>query len=124
MVSIDPEDELYRRLHWSHIKDDGTVNSAAFKRDGIYPSEISVDVAKLTDPHTSVNRAKRAGFRLGKLRAEHPMNLGFEVVHLPEPGNPSHAHIKGKNDKKACKYLASKCEVIENVESVDPSATP
>lgn len=121
MVSIDPEDELYRRLHPTHVNPDGSVNSGAFKVNGQYPTTLSVDIAKLTDPQTSVNRAKKAGFRLGCLLAADPMQMGFRVVHEPEQDNPSHAHLIGKNDKKTCRELARKCSVLEGVVSLSPT---
>ncbi len=73
MVHIDPEDLLYRRLAKEHINPDGTANSAAFKRGGGYDPSISVDLAKLTTPQESVDRARRAGFRLGQFAAAVPM---------------------------------------------------
>lgn len=121
MAQINPDDELYRRLAPSHIRDNGTVNSAAFKLSDVYETEISVDIAKLTDPQTSVNRAGRAGFRLAAVQSKHPVELGFRIVPDPVPGNDAHPLLMGRNDKRISRVLAAKCRVVPGVVSSAPS---
>jgi hypothetical protein len=48
--SIADDDLLYRRLARHQFYPDGTVNSSAFKRGSVYETEISLDIARLTDP--------------------------------------------------------------------------
>jgi hypothetical protein len=83
LVQIGDHDLLYRRLARHQLNRDGLVNSSAFKRGGAFETEISVDLARLTDPQTSVDRAGRAGFRLGAFEAIHPRELGFRVEYDP-----------------------------------------
>ena len=119
MVAIDPEDELYRRLASNHIRPDGSVNSAAFKTGDVYDTEISVDIAKLTNPQESVDRVGRAGFRLCRVKAKHPRSLGFTVAPDPLPNNRAHALLTGENNKTTSRALARHCEVIPGVTSRD-----
>jgi hypothetical protein len=112
-------DVLYRRLARHQVNRDGTVNSSAFKRGGVYETEISVDLARLTDPQTSVERAGRAGFRLGTLDAADARELGFRVEHDPLPRNPAHALLIGPNDQEISRALARRVRLVEGVESSD-----
>ena len=99
---------------------DGSVNSSAFKRSGVYDTEISVDWAKLTDPQTSVDRAGRAGCKLGQLIAAHTRALGFVVEHRPVAGNDAHALIVGHNDQGISRALARGVRIVHGIESQDP----
>lgn len=119
-VDIDDDDILLRRLARHQVNPDGSVNSSAFKQSGVYESEISADVEKLTDPQTSVDRAGRAGFKLGQLIAAHPRALGFAVEHRPVVGNDAHALIKGHNDQEISRALARAVRVVPGIESQDP----
>lgn len=121
LVEIDDDDLLFRRLASHQVNRDGTVNSSAFKRAGVYDAEISVDVAKLTDPRTSVDRAGRAGFRLGAMHARDPRALGFTVEHAPEPGNDAHALLKGRNDQETSRALAHTVRLVPGIASRDRS---
>lgn len=123
MVDIDDEDVLYRRLAEHQVNRDGTVNSTAFKRSNVFDTEISVDLAKLTDPRTSVDRAPRAGFRLGAVEAKHPRTLDFRVVHAPVEHNDSHVLIQGYNDQEISRALARRVRLVPGVQSRDRSPT-
>jgi len=83
MERISPEDELYRRVAPDQIAN-GEVTSAAYKVRGNPDNHISVDLARLTDPATSLARATKPGFRLGQLAVHVPLELDFEVKHRPE----------------------------------------
>jgi hypothetical protein len=120
-VAIADDDMRYRRLARHQINPDGTVNSSAFKRGGIYETEISVDVARLTDPQTSVDRAGRVGFRLGSLPAGEARRLGFRVEHDQLPDNPAHALAFGPNDQEISRALARRVRLIAGVDSADTS---
>jgi hypothetical protein len=122
-TSIDDEDLLFRRLAPHQINKDGSVNSSAFKRSGAYASESSVDLAKLTDAQTSVDRVGRAGFRLGAMRAGHPRSLGFAVEHDPLPDNDAHTLIIGRNDQERSRALARGMELLPGIVSRDSPPT-
>lgn len=117
------EDLLYRRLAQHQVNRDGSVNSSAFKRGGVYDNEISVDLARLTDPQTSVDRSGRAGFRLGEVEAVHPRELGFQVIADPLSDNVAHALIRGNNDQELSRALARKVRVVQGIESRDQAAS-
>jgi hypothetical protein len=116
-MQIADDDLLYRRLARHQINRDGTVNSSAFKRGGSYETEISVDLARLTDPRTSVDRAGRAGFRLGEFEAIHPRCLGFTVDPDPLPENSAHTLIRGQNDQEISRALARRVRLVPDIES-------
>lgn len=119
MVQIGDDDWLYRRLHPHCFKKDGSISSVTFMTRGYPDSEISVDLARLTTPQASVNRAGRPGFQLGQLQAISPRNLGLDVVHAPLEDNESHSLITGNRSKKTCKDLARLVEVVKDVRSSD-----
>lgn len=119
-IDVGDDDTLFRRLARHQVNPDGSVNSSAFKRSGVYDTEISVDLEKLTDPRTSVDRAGRAGFRLGQLNAAQPRGLGFAVEHRPVAGNDAHALIMGRNDQEISRALARGVRIVPGIESRDP----
>ncbi|MEW6493156.1 MAG: hypothetical protein AB1589_11705 [Cyanobacteriota bacterium] len=110
LEEIAERDELYRRLSKrSHIKKNGKVSSAAFKRNKQPENSISVDLARLTTPQESLARVgeeRKAEFVLGILVAEYPRSIGFCVRHDPLPGNCAHSLIEGQNDGEKCNLLA------------------
>jgi hypothetical protein len=120
---IADEDVLYRRLAQHQINPNGTVNSSAFKRGGTFETEISVDLARLTNPQEIVSRAGRSGFRLGEFEANEPRALGFRVEHDPLPENPSHALVVGSNDQEVSRALARRVRLVVGVESIAPTPT-
>lgn len=124
MVDIEDSDWLFRRLHPGCFKKDGTLTSATFKLRNFPENDISVDLARLTTPIESVNRAGRAGFRLGQMQAQGPRRLGFEVVHdplrfpeMPQCNNESHTLIQGNNTMELCRELAKLVSVVEGIQS-------
>ncbi len=124
MVDIEDSDWLFRRLHPACFKKNGALSSTTFKLNGFPEREISVDLARLTNPMESVHRAPRAGFRLGQLQARGPRQLGFKVIHdplrypeKPECDNESHSLIKGENTMELCRELAKLVTVLEGVQS-------
>lgn len=110
LEEIAERDELYRRLSKrSHIKKNGKVSSAAFKRNKQPENSISVDLARLTTPQESLARVgeeRKAEFVLGILVAEYPRSIGFCVRHDPLPDNCAHSLIEGQNDGEKCNLLA------------------
>lgn len=117
-VSVENEDWLYRRLSLGNgIKKSGAASSAVFKRfnEPEEPEqEPSVDLAKLTTPQDSVDRAPGPGFRLSRMQAKGPRSIpGFDVVHSPRCDNPAHGHITGENTHDRCRELADMLELLD-----------
>jgi hypothetical protein len=106
LEEIADEDELYRRLLPMHINEDGTVNSAAFKRRGKLDTEISVDLARRTTMTETLDRAPHRGFGLGQLMAMSARQIGFDVWYDPQPDSGAHCLIVGENKKQRCRRLA------------------
>ena len=107
-------DDLYRRFAANHIRRDGTLSPTAFmKRSAskglsIPDPEISVDLADLTTPELSLQRAGRPDEPDGKpnqgivaLAASVPRGLGLVVRHDPleaspfSKESPAHSLIEG-----------------------------
>jgi hypothetical protein len=116
-VEIGPDDLLYHRLAPgnAHIKRDGSVASNAYKLNSQPDLEPSVDLAKLTTPAESVNRAPSAGFKLGVLRVGDIKALGFEIVPKPTDDNPAHCIIEGNRSKDTCSRLADNTKVLPGI---------
>jgi hypothetical protein len=104
------QDALYRRLSkLSHIKKNGKVSSAAFKRNKQPENSISVDLARLTTPQESLDRVgedRKDQFILGVLVAGYPRSIGFYVRHDFLPDNRAHSLIEGENNGEKCNLLA------------------
>lgn len=111
------QDELYRRLSkLSHIKKNGKISSAAFKRNKQPENSISVDLARLTTPQESLDRVgedRKDQFILGVLVAAYPRSLGFYVRHDSLPDNLAHSLIEGENDGEKCNLLAENTILVK-----------
>jgi hypothetical protein len=116
LEEIADEDELYRRLSkLSHIKRNGKVSSAAFKRNKKPENSISVDFAKLTTPQEALARIgedRKEQFVLGVLVAGYARSIGFCVRHDPLPDNRAHSLIEGQNDGEKCNLLAEATTIL------------
>ena len=103
LVTIDPDDVLYRRLHASAVDGD-RVTRAAFMTNGQYDRELSVQLAKLvTSPEDCLR--DRPLFGVGAITVADVIDLGFAVVHDPLPGDPAHALVIGENSKQMARAL-------------------
>lgn len=123
LTGIEDTDWLFRRLHAACFKKNGTLTSATFKLNGFPENDIWVDLARLTTPTESVNRAGKPGFQLGTLQARGPRQLGFNVVHdpqrfpdTPERDNELHSRITGDNTGERCRELAKLVTVVAGIE--------
>jgi hypothetical protein len=110
-VELADGDELYRRLAPHHVRDDGTVNSSAFKRGKGFDPSISVDLARLTATPQDAIRT-RPHFGLGMLRVADVRAIGLTVRHDPVPDNPAHCLIEGLTSKVVARHLASLVRVL------------
>jgi hypothetical protein len=96
---VDDADQLYRRVVGYYIFTDAQhgverISSSALKEKKRRPErDISVEIARLTDPQTSLAGAPNAGFRLIGFIARVPRSLGLDVVHDPVPDCYAHALI-------------------------------
>lgn len=111
-MQITPEDELYRRIAPDFLKPDGTVSSAAYKKNSKPDKSISVDLARLTSARESLERANKPGFKLGWLIAAVPISMEFNVRHDPIVGNYSHSLIEGENTREKCRRLAKETIIL------------
>lgn len=111
IIVIQDDDLLYRRLHHTHVYEDGSVKSIAYMFNSKPDPEVSVDLARLTTPEESAGRGK-PGTGLGEIITRVPRTLGFNVEHRPIAGNPAHAQIEGQNTKALCRQLAEATRVI------------
>ena len=111
---IGDDDWLYRRIHETHVRPDGTVTRGVFYMRGNRPDpHISVDVARLTTPMETLQRGPSRGeWGVAQLAARTPRAEGFTVRHQPEPENYAHAKIEGDNDRAKCTRLAEGTIVV------------
>jgi hypothetical protein len=105
------DDELYRRLAPHHVRDDGTVNSSAFKREKGYDPLISVDLARFTASPQDALRT-RPTFGLGILRVGDVRAMGLSVQRDPLPDNPAHCLIEGLATRDQARQLAALTRVL------------
>lgn len=116
---VNDDDELYRRLAILHVNDDESINSAAYKVRGKPDNDISVDLARLTTPEDSANRAQKPGFGIGVLTADIPRALELKVTHTPVEDNPAHSSIKGKNNRAISRKLAEQTKLLKKPQSAN-----
>ena len=110
MVSIEPDDVLYRRSHASAVDGD-RVTRAAFMTNGQYDRELSVQLAKLlTSPQDCLR--DRTRFGVGAIAVADVARLGFEVVPDPLPDDPAHALVIGPNSKQMARALARNTTIV------------
>jgi hypothetical protein len=105
------DDELYRRLAPHHLRDDGTVNSSAYKRGKGYDPSVSVDLKRLTESPAAALRT-RPDFGLGVLTVGEVRVLGLTVRRDPLPENPAHCLIEGIDSKAEARRLAAITRVL------------
>lgn len=112
VVSIEDDDELYRRLFARYIKADGSISSAAYMDRRRKPdNSISVDLARFSTPQETQARDDR-GFRVGVVRAGSARGLDFTVRHDPMQGHYAHSLIEGENTAEKCYGLARATTVV------------
>jgi hypothetical protein len=110
MVELEPEDELYRRLHFEIVNGD-VVTSGAFKTNNVYDEQISVHIAKLLDSPHDVLR-DRSSHGVGVITVADAMRLGFVVRPDPLPDDEAHALLIGENNRQKARQLAARTRVL------------
>ncbi len=105
---VKDEDRLLRRVWYpspSHVRDDMTVTSLAFKlRKNKNETGLSVDIERLTTLDKAIIDISR--FRLFRITTANVRFLGCECSHLPESDNYAHAEITGHITNSISSQLA------------------
>lgn len=115
MERIDGEEELYRRiLHFHHIEETGRISSSAFMRKNKLDPEVSVFLARLSEPADVLDDGLPRQ-KLVALKAQAPYDNGLDVVAQPIDRFPGHCIIVGfgKNWKEQCARLAEVCRLVD-----------
>ncbi|MBI2503300.1 MAG: hypothetical protein HYW07_08710 [Candidatus Latescibacteria bacterium] len=107
-IEILDDDELYRRIHPTFRKPDGTVSSAVFKQRG--GDGLSVDFAKLTTIARTLDGHGSSG--LASIAVQIPRQLELEVLHGPVPGNYAHGIIKGNITESKAKKMVCSARIV------------
>ena len=107
--TIDDVDELYRRVAEYWIKDSGEISSAAFQ-NAVGTDEMSVDLARLTTPHTTA--LNESNYGVASFLAGVARELDQEVFHSPTKDNLAHSTVKGQKAKSIRKKLRNQSTLI------------
>ena len=92
------DDELlWRRIHRSHVKSDGSVSSAAFSG-----SDMSVDIARI---QIDMSITLRDGGGVAEIRVADARSLDQDALAAPLPGNPAHAVVTGNKPRPVRRKL-------------------
>ncbi len=121
MAVVDGEEDLYRRiLHFHHNEESGRVAASAFMRKKKLDPEVSVFLARLSDP-AKVLDAGLPRQKLAVLKAQVPYDQGLNVLPRPNDQFPGHCVIVGfgANWKEQCARLAEACRVVDELASSD-----
>jgi hypothetical protein len=105
-------DRLYRRLPAETVRN-GKVGRGAYYFRGEPDPSMSVDLARLTTPEATRDRAPRPErFGVGEILASVPRQLGLTVKHEPTDENPAHSLIEGSPTRAICQTLADCTTII------------
>ena len=125
-VEIQDDDVLYRRLVSWHVKQDGTVSSAAYMTSSKPKSpdpQVSVNLARLSSIVETLSQAPAGGFSVGELRVSQIKALGLTVRRDVLLENKAHCLIEGLNSKDGCRRLAEITTVIFQPVKRQPNTT-
>ena len=115
MEKIDAEDELYRRIfEYHHNPDTGRIASSAFMRKNKLDPEVSVYLARLSDP-AKILTAGLPRQKLVALKAAVPRAIGLDVLHQPTDEFYGHCLITGFGSawKEQCARLAEAARLVD-----------
>ncbi len=116
MEQVHSGDDLYRRIFWYHLRDDGSISSSAFKDKKKKPArDCSVYLARLTT-QDKVKQAGPAYMGMVLLAASVPLSLDLTVGWTPQSSNPdevgyAHCTIELETQEQ-CDRLAEKARLI------------
>jgi len=94
---LEGSESLWRRIHRTHIVDNGQVSSIAFS-----DPELSVDIARI-QKDMSITLAGEAG--VSDFRASAAQALDQQTVADPRPDNAAHALVLGRKPKSVRRKL-------------------
>ena len=116
MDLIDGEDILYRRIiHYQFDAATGGISASAFMRKRKRDPEVSVFLARLSDP-SEILAAGLPGQLLAALKAQVAYDAGLSVVHQPIEGFPGHCAIVGFGEatwREQCRRLAKGAYLVQ-----------
>lgn len=99
MTDIPDEVDLYRRIHPNHVKDDGSISSAAFK-----DHEMSCDDSRHCCASDTAGRGKCIG--VANFQAGMARSLDQTVEADPELDNAAHCIVRGNKNRAVAKRFA------------------
>ena len=115
MQLIDGDDILYRRIiHYQYDEAAGAISASAFMRKRKLDPEVSVYLARLTDPR-EILAAGLPGQLLAALEAQVVFDAGLSVIHQPTEHFSGHCVIVGfrmTNWKEQCLRLAEGSRLV------------
>ncbi len=117
---ITREDFLYRRfpiidkpnyaVFWKMDNGRKVPSSAAFKTKA-NEKGLSVNIAALTTPESTIGNVKKFG--AAEISASTPIDLGYHCQHDAQPGNNAHALIVGNTNPIAKKLSKSITQIFQ-----------
>lgn len=113
MIEVKDEEYILRRIviHPSHIKEDGSISSAAFRLNKNDIDGLSINIKHLTTYQLTVVNSKK--YRVAELKAAIPRSLELDVIHDPVEGNDAHGLITGSITKSKSRQLSRNAVFIE-----------
>lgn len=114
--AVTADDDLYRTVFHTFVKD-GRVSPSALATNN-QRDPISVSIARLAPPPDQhPKRLEKPHLGVALLPARVPIDtLGLDVIHLPEQGDYSHAHILNPGDarkqRENCRRMAEAMRLL------------
>lgn len=106
------DDKLLRRVLPYHVKDDGSVSSAAFMTKSRKPDPAcSVFLERLPSSYEDAGKNRLPNQQLARFAASVTMELDLAVTHVPVMGLPSHCEINIET-KQQCRELARNSKLV------------
>lgn len=110
--SIGINDKLLRRVLPYHVKDDGSVSSAAFMTRSRKPdSACSVFLERMPSAYDDAGKNRLPSQQLARFAATVAMDMGMTVTHVPTVDLLSHCEINIET-KRQCRKLATSSELV------------
>lgn len=119
MEPIDGEEALFRRIiHYQYDETTGAISASAFMRKKKLDPEVSVFLARLSEPNELLAAGLPSQF-LAVLKAQVAYDAGLDVIRQPLPNFPGHCVIVGFTEegwKGQCLRLAEGSRLVELAE--------
>ena len=112
---INREDFLLRRLpiQPQYFRDDNSISSLAFKPRKVDVDGLSVDLERLTTHAEAI--LDRTRFRLCRVQASVPFDLGLECIHSPKPEEPAHSLVRGNFSTQVRRTLSNSAVLLVEI---------